>query len=176
MRCVISLHEFRANTNNIIVKECSIATVDGKGIYHWVVKSPFDFTELNRARRRDAHHVTQFVHGLKWEDGEVEYRDWKMSLLNFTDKASTIYAKGTGITKLLSQLTGTSVINLEDMGCPSLKDLTGPPLKCLHHTINNQSDVTCTLKNVISVRDSLINYEHLSHVSGTRVDLFDPKW
>ncbi|CAH0387609.1 unnamed protein product [Bemisia tabaci] len=160
MRFVISVHGFKSNTNRYIVKECSLITLDGEALYHWIVKSPFQLSELDHSRRREASHVTHRVHGLSWDDGDIEYGDWVNSLKTLADRAETIYAKGKEIALFLSTLLGVAVTNVEDLGCPALKNLTGPALECLHHRLAQSSVTNCALVNASLVRHWLFNYEH----------------
>lgn len=172
MRFVLSVHGFKSNSNRYIVKECALLSLDGEGIYHWLVKSPFEFSELDHAHRREASHVTHGLHGLCWENGDIEYADWLISLRTLTDRAESIYAKGKEITLFLSTLLGVSVTNVEDLGCPALKKLTGATLACLFHKLLDSRVSNCALTNASLVRHWLFNYEHASD-SGSLTDSSD---
>lgn len=162
MRFVISVQCFKSNSNRFVVKECAISSVDEEAIRHWVVKPPFEYSELDSGRRREASHLTHDFHGLKWDDGDIEYEEWLRSIREIADRATSIYAKGSEITLFLSTLLGLAVTNLEELNCPSVRNLTKPQLHCFHHNLLKRSGYRCALADVTALKHWLYHYEHPS--------------
>lgn len=171
MRFVITILGFKNNLNSFIVKECALFTLDDRGFYHWLIKSPYAFSKLDNSRRREASYLTHKFHGLHWEQGDVDYEDWVKSLKTIADRAEGIYAKGKEISLFLSNLLGIAVTNLEDLGCPSIKDLKGVSYSCVPHTLlNEENNFKCALADATRLRNWMFYHEHPADSTSSQND------
>ena len=66
---------------------------------------------------------TSHLHGIAWSSGKLDYEklfavSYDIRLMN-----AEVFAKGLGKCRLLTNLLGRNVENLDDYGCPKIEDL-----------------------------------------------------
>jgi len=87
--------------------------------------------------------------GLSWEDGLIPYSSLFQALTEATTNYAHLYAKGDDKCKLLTDMLGRPVQNLDSFGCPSRKEFrmtTGCSLPC-----HKFPDKSCDVRNAISL-------------------------
>lgn len=132
MKYIVDIQGFQA-PNEFIVKELSIIKIDPSSLsqygrndvecllfqppYPWINLSPkFKFSNLWLVRNH---------HGIPWNAGDIPYDHLHIIMNNKLKNATYIFVKGVEKMKWLEQnlqLT-SNIINMEVMGCPSLKTL-----------------------------------------------------
>lgn len=79
---------------------------------------PKDFTPTTQT-----HWLTAHLHGIDWNSGKLHYSMLRPILRNLLSPTSYFYAKGQEKCFLLSQYLGEPVHNIEELGCPLMKNL-----------------------------------------------------
>jgi len=106
MECVIDFESLKGAYGEDIVKEISLAGEDVIQTFHF--KSPYQM----------APHGSK-VNGLSWDDGHLEYDRLYTTLKEAVSGYAHLYAYGDEKTKILTEMLGRAVQNLESLGCPS---------------------------------------------------------
>ena len=75
---------------------------------------------LNLINRR---HGTSHLHGIAWSSGKLDYEKLSAVFYDMKKMNPEVFAKGLGKCRLLTNLLGQSVENLNDYGCPKIQDL-----------------------------------------------------
>lgn len=153
MYFVLDIQGFRGPKNQFIVKE--LALLQQGHHYHFILLPPFNFKELPADLKRQSQWLYQNYHGLLWDGGFTEFRKVKHYLRSVIQH-TTVYVKGTEksqwLRALLQNENDVEVINVEDIGCPSfkeLKQLHPNSVKCLSHS------KCCALQNVYMLNSFL---------------------
>jgi len=94
MDVVVDIQAFIDNNNCFIVKECAVVSVDGSFVEHWIVAPPYDFYELNKKKRQETVWLRLNHHGLRWDDGGIEYRTFIDNLKSVCFGTRRVFAKG----------------------------------------------------------------------------------
>lgn len=158
MTAFIDLQGFRGDDKNFIPKEVAVISENGYKIAHLLLKPPYQLQSLSRGRRKEVFYMENCFHGLLWRLGQVNFEDFESVLLTLVKDFNTIYVKGTEKKSVLNFLD-KSIINLEDLSCPSLDKLKQKfiAVQCLNHTID---DPVCAFENVMLLSRWYKNYEH----------------
>lgn len=113
MTAVVEFQAFTDNDNRFIIKE--FAVVSDSFQTQIVFKSPYCKCTLNQKQQRTACWLSRYLHGIKWEDGTIEYNDDIIRTL--CKPFNTIYSKGLEKVKFLNEFH-SNVFELPE-GSPS---------------------------------------------------------
>jgi hypothetical protein len=140
----VDFQGFKDNKNNFIIKELALCTTDGLYIQHWLVKSPYEFKNLNYHRRKDSKWVEKNYHGIAWDDGDITFKN----LLKKLSKHSGIFfVKGHEKKEFLLHYF-EFVYNIDRLAdCPSLKILPFSGHRCFNH----RNLRVCSLDNALKL-------------------------
>lgn len=69
----VDVQGFEASHKRFICKEFCL--VDGTDIFHEIIQSPFPMTRLSTHLREQAKWITQNLHGLRYEDGDMHINE-----------------------------------------------------------------------------------------------------
>lgn len=151
---VIDVQGFKNHKNKFIFKEIAVL-YNLREFQHFVIKPPYDFSNLTKAEQRQANWLRDNYHGLKWNDGSISFNSVKKFLTSNVAN-SKIFVKGDEkkiwVSKLLEHKV--PVYDLEKLGCPNLEALcheNSTVLRCLSHTGN------CALQNIFILRHFIDN-------------------
>jgi hypothetical protein len=111
---VIAMDCFRGNQpDSLMVKKLAIynITTDGSGYYHFFPER--SWSDLHHVAREANTFATKYIHNLPYYSGNITYDQLPMILLEHTNRAAVVYAKGCQNTKFLTELIGRPVINIE---------------------------------------------------------------
>lgn len=133
--CVVEIQCFVDNRLNYIVKELSILDLDYNSSQHWIFQPP-DECDLNESSLRTNNWLNKYFHKIKWDDGDVDYDHLNVIIDRYLSKYKKILVKGLQKKRFLSHYS-ENVINLEDYGCPQIRELIMPSeqgTQCLLHS------------------------------------------
>jgi len=125
MEFILDFQGFKDEKNDFIIKELAILSTDGEKYELHLFQPPHAFNQLSKDLQKQVIWLEKQFHGLYWSSGHRDYRELK-DVFRGIDLSGTIYVKGVEkqryAVKLLSDFN-VNVINLEDIGCPSLSVL-----------------------------------------------------
>lgn len=125
MEFVLDFQGFKSGNNDFIVKEMAIISIDGQIYELQLFQPPCSFSELPSDVKKQVLWLEKQYHGLYWGSGFRQYSDLK-DIFKGLNIDGNVYVKGKEkqqfVVKLLSDYS-VNVIDLEDLGCPSLTEL-----------------------------------------------------
>lgn len=155
LRFVIDIQGFHGKNGEFLPKEIAVVGVDYTVDAHWIIKPPYRFCELGYAFSTANTYLSCHEHGIEWFDGESNLEDVYKTLRDVARRALQIYAWGSTNQKLLQQVLSRRVINLQDLHCPSYKNLPYTNShSCFHHTCIKEFMV-CALSFAYKLRNWL---------------------
>lgn len=147
---ILDVQGFQYGTENFLCKEIAILDTDNNCYSHRFVKMPVHMTYFMNNFQTGMNHITQNIHGLKWENEDnLEYERLSEYIINCIGLNGTVHVKGLQKKKWLEKfMPNITIIDLETEGCPSFNNLK-LYLKsnhCKKHLFNN--DLRCSVENV----------------------------
>lgn len=140
---IVDFQGFKDNTNKFVIKEFAICSLNGESIRHWIVKPPYEFSELNQTSQINCHWLKKYYHGLSWEGGDITMEEL---LRNLSQYRGVFFVKGIEKKNYLNKFFSV-VENLEDFGCPRLNVLDHTRMHCFEHSRFN----ICSLNNAMNL-------------------------
>lgn len=110
---IVDFQFCHGNHKSIFMKE--LAFICGTSIVpnHFLFRPPFNIKELTNEACRTNVYCKNFVNGLDWEDGDVDYNEVE-SVLMPLDEYKYIFVVGRDKKQFLQKYLTTNIINLED--------------------------------------------------------------
>lgn len=154
----VDVQGFRTKKNRFIVKEFCLS--DDDGIFHSIVKSPYNFKKLNDFHQIHANWVTRFCHGLTWDCGDItidQLRDTVFPRI----KDKHIFVKGaekiTWLKYLFRNYGMIQGCSIEEMGTISEELNEKVYDVCDHHNhLFGWNPCRCALATVYKLREYII--------------------
>lgn len=143
---VVDFQCFYNDANEFIIKELAIVDTFDFRRQQWFFKQPHNLSLLSNQKRKLASWLTTSLHGMQWEDGEVEYAEVNRILERYTERFTLLFCKGLEKARYLCKVLKREVIDLERLGCPSLKELDDFDLPCLLPEHDDNCKNRCALK------------------------------
>ena len=106
---IIDFQGFKSNENEFIIKELFILKDDDSS-YSYLFKPPFSKDKLSSKAKRTNHYCTKYIHGLKWDAGEVPYRDLMQILRSICKDDIHIMCKGSEKTSFLKKILNPDTV------------------------------------------------------------------
>lgn len=125
MEFIIDFQGFKSVTNEFIVKELALISVDAEVYELHLFQPPCNFIDLPRHLQKQVVWLESCHHGLFWGSGLRKYEELRDIFINIKIQGN-VYVKGTEKQKFIASLLSdfdVKVINLEDFGCPKLGEL-----------------------------------------------------
>lgn len=125
MSYILDFQGFKNVNNDFIVKELAIVSTDGQFYELQLFQPPCDFSELPQHLQKQVVWLEKQYHGLYWSSGYKNYNRLKDVFKCITIDGE-MYVKGRDKQKFISNLLSDfkiNVVNLEDLGCPSVNML-----------------------------------------------------
>lgn len=157
MRVVVDFVSFDDSQGRAIIKELAVVSVGENRCTHFVVKPPFNWSELHDDARTSNAVTTTSVHGIKWEDGWVSHADMPKALGSAVERATAIYSYGASKCSVLQKLLKRAVIDMEaEFQAPKANCIGFAGQSCLLpcHRVRT---LTCALRNA-SVHAKWLKY------------------
>jgi hypothetical protein len=99
-------------------------------------------------------------HGCNWNDGHILYSELDIVLHRETSSAVTVYCFGPQKTAFISSIIDSAVIDITQLGCPELADISFPTISCTF-ACHNKSKYVGVLRSAYSLAQWL-NFNILS--------------
>lgn len=125
MEFILDFQGFKTNNRDYIIKELAFISTDNQVYELHLFQPPHSFSELSDDEKRQVIWLEKRFHGLYWSSGYNLYSEIK-TIFKSCNIKGTIYVKGLEKQKFIIQLLkdfSVNVINIEDLGCPSLSIL-----------------------------------------------------
>ena len=84
-----------------------------------------NFNILPKLEQKAYNWLTNYLHGLHWENGDYLYINLNQILQSFVlrNPGAVFYAKGKEKTEFLAKYLDRKIENLDDLGCPRVEKL-----------------------------------------------------
>lgn len=147
----MDLQGFRGADKKFIPKEVAIISADGNRIETLLIEPPEIYSTLPTAVKKEVSYLEKHHHGLPWGSGYVNFEEFRLEVKRVLQSFETVYVKGDEKRRILSFLK-QPVVNLEQFGCPPLRELKRrkKAVQCMSHTIESP---VCALENVLILSD-----------------------
>lgn len=156
---VVEFHAFRGNNNEFIVKELVLVNVNAGFYTQLFFKPPYERTNLDEQREKQAEWLENHYHCIKWEYGDLKYSlDTIKSLCSYF---TIIYTKGLEKCRFLQQFHDN--VRLIPDNAPKLT-VYDTKVYCPVHPISKTA--RCALQTALFYADWLreqSNYIYESH-------------
>lgn len=152
MKLILDIQGFRGEENQFIFKELSAVSVNCEAFYNFLFKPPDNRVKFAADVQRTNSWLTKNHHGLEYTQGVVLYEELSAVLQQLMSNVHTVYVKGEEKRKeILKILTHPNIINIEELGCPSVKQLceTYCESACLWHKSKSFICATRNVKNIL---------------------------
>ena len=121
-----------------VVKELAIYQLaENPKEQSWMFKPPYEEYILSKETRKQNYWVTNNLHGIRWDDGDVEYSEFHRILRQSIPAGSKVYVKGKEKSNYISEHLSSDVIDLSTLKCPKAKDIWFPQVSCFFHHLNH---------------------------------------
>jgi len=135
----------------IVVKELAAVDSHRNSASSYVFKSPYSWEETPSF---NAQINPAINHGCNWYDGEILYSELETMLHRETSSVVAIYSFGLQKTEFISGLLDRTVIDITQLGCPPLADISLPGIRCMF-ACHNKSRLACALRTAYSIAEWL---------------------
>ena len=148
---VLDLEGFKLKSLGFIIKELSLCSSYNDTIFF---KPPLKFADLAAHDRQTVIWLTNNLHGLDWDEGDIPYCDLKTICLSFSFRFTrkNFFAKGIEKCELLGKLLQKTVYNLEDLNCHRISEIISEEQvpSCYHHSnfVQQMINYQITARNV----------------------------
>lgn len=148
----VDLQGFMVNQQFVLKELCissSSTSSPNINLNHYIYKSPFSYKSVNHTCRKNILWLSNFHHGLYWNDGNILYDQIDDAIEQLYLPQVIIYVKGAQKIIWLRNLCKRINIdcrNIEDIGCNfRLADCVSSQLDCSQH--RNRTN-NCALQSV----------------------------
>lgn len=145
---ILDLQGFKITNNIFICKEISVVDIQSGLCKTATFKPPFPWSDLDEKSKRTARWLTKYHHNLQWYSGDIAYLDVENHIQGLLDnQIDKVYVKGSEKMVWLQKIIHIKIINLEELNCPSLRELqVEDAIVCHPHILN------CVTRNVKILR------------------------
>ena len=115
---------FRYKKNAFVVKELAITTSDYSDRLIFFLP-PVNFNILPKLEQKAYNWLTNYLHGLHWENGDYLHINLNriLQIFVFRNHSAVFYAKRKEKTEFLAKYLDRKVENLDDLGCHWVENL-----------------------------------------------------
>ena len=109
---------------------------------------------------------TSHLHGIAWSRGKLEYEKLFAVFYDIKLMNAEVFAKGLEKCRLLTNLLGRNVENLDDYGCPRIQDLvkTDSSWKCSSYPFRHKTRLHCAERKAKVYRDWAMQHLQILYV------------
>lgn len=154
---VIDFTYLDGRDGDIVVKELATVDYSRNRVSSYIFKRPYGWEAVSMFNARMNEAVD---HGCNWNDGDIPYSELETVLHREASSAVAIYCYGPQKTKFISEIIQRTVIDITQLGCPDLEDMSLPGISCTF-ACHNKSKLVCALRSAYSIAQWL-NYYTLS--------------
>lgn len=149
---IIDSQGFRGIESEFVFKEITAVSINCETFYTFLLSAPKEITELPEDIKRQNSWLTNNHHGLDYNKGFTSYTELYNVIHGLLSDFQTVYVKGSQKkTDLENIFYHENIINLEDLGCPSLEQLSENYCNtaCLWHDNKSLMCATRNVKNIL---------------------------
>jgi hypothetical protein len=139
--------------NEIVVKELAVAYSHSNRVSSYVFKRPYGWEEVPVFNARINEAID---YGCNWNDGDVPYSELETVLHREVSSAVVIYCFEPQKTNFISCLIDRTVIDITQLGCPELDEISLPAISCTFAC--HKSKHVCALRTAYSLAQWLSYY------------------
>lgn len=140
-----------SNDHSFLIKEMSVVAMDSTSVYHWMFKHPVNTVGDSKTN----YWLKMYHHGMDTLCGDVEYTELPR-IINLM-RSEVVYVKGVQKKEVIERyLPGQRVVEMEDLGCPPLKNLHLASEPCCIRHMNNYR--ACSLYKVFCLKKWLTDF------------------
>lgn len=154
---VIDFTFLEGRDGELVVKELAAVDSHSNRVSSYVFKRPYIWEEVPAFNARMNQAID---HGCNWDDGDILYSELETVLHREASSAVAIYCFGPQKTQFISGLMNRTVIDITQLGCPPLTDISLPGISCMF-ACHNKSRHVCALRTAYSLAQWL-NFHVLS--------------
>ncbi|MGP1917392.1 MAG: hypothetical protein ACTS6P_02225, partial [Candidatus Hodgkinia cicadicola] len=114
---VVEFQAFRGDRNEYLIKEFAAVDVNTNFSVVLLFASPYNHSRLSTKTQRSNDWLQTHYHRLRWDDGNVPYKDLIRTVVKICSRFSVVYTKGSEKATFLRQYHG-NVIDLDDLFAP----------------------------------------------------------
>ena len=150
---VVDFTFFEGRDNEIIVKELAVVDSHNNRVSSYVFTRPYAWEEVPMFNDR----MNQAIgHGCNWNDCEFPCSELETVLHREVSYAVAIYCFGPQKTNFISGLIDRTVIDITQLCCPELADISQPAITCTFAC--HKSKHFCALRTAYSLPQWLNYY------------------
>jgi len=144
---VIDFTYLEGRDGDIVVKVLAAVDFQSNRVASYLFKRPYGWEELPMFNARINEAID---HGCNWNDGDVLYSELQTVVHREASSAVAIYCFGTQKTQFISGLIERTVIDITQLGCPPLTDIS---LTAISYTFtcHNKSKHVCALRTAYTL-------------------------
>lgn len=146
--------QFIVDKKLTFVKELAVYNFCTKETNVYLFLPPYPKSYLNYSSLKQNTYNIYFLHGFDWNDGELKYEQVSKILETFKD--FKIFVKGVQKKFELEKYNLKNVVDI-DTDIPSLHKNDNLTCYCTAHKKVLSKNIVCSLKNVIFIKDYVIN-------------------
>jgi len=135
----------------LVIKEMAVVDSHSNRVSSYVFKRPYSWEEVPALNAR-INQATD--HGCNWNDGDVLYSDLKTVLHREASSAVAICCFRPQKTEFIGGLMESTVIDITQLGCPPLADITLLGISCTY-ACHNKFRHVCDLRTAYSLAEWL---------------------
>lgn len=156
MDYVIDIQGLYDRDDTFIAKEVAVLSIDKSYIGHWITAPTLNYLDLPSTVRNKNNWTTRFHHGLEWFEGDVPLRTLHANLREIARSAGIIYTRGREKAKYLQNVTAREIKNLEEVECPSFRNLPPSEHVCWNHGLWKSPKFFCALNNAAKLKNWIV--------------------
>src|SRR5215469_7144255 len=124
---VIDFNYLTGRDGEMVVKELAVVDSRNSRVSSYMFKRPYAWEEVPVFTARMNNSTD---HGCNWNDGDILYSELETVLQRITSAAVAIYCLGSQKAEFISGLIDRTVIDIAQLGCPELADISFPTISC----------------------------------------------
>jgi hypothetical protein len=132
---IIELCCLRGRGGGYVIKELAATGVEkggAKTLQTFMFQPPYAENQLGTEERRTNRWVTGNLHSISWSDGYIPYDKLTDILIELTFDHAQIFVKGSEKQRMIGNLIGRVVYDLDWLLCPKAEDIYIPnPIRCM---------------------------------------------
>lgn len=144
---VVEFQAFRGEHNEYVLKEFTAVDLTTDRFVLVLFAPPYDSARLPSNIQKSNEWLVKHYHRLRWNDGNVPYKDMVRIVAQICSEFSVIYTKGLEKTNFIRQYYHHGdVIDLNDMNAPVVSRSYKPTVKC---PVSHHSTLHCPLRKAL---------------------------
>jgi len=151
---VIDFTFLEGRDGELVIKELAAVDSHSNRVSSYVFKRPYGWEEVPSFNARMNQAID---HGYNWNDDDILYPELETVLHREASPAVAIYCFRPRKTHFMSGLIDRTVIDISQLGCPPLADISLPGISCTF-ACRNKSRHVCALRTAYSLAQWLNFY------------------